>query len=76
MRTEYTTVKAKGQIVIPVELRRKLKLKEGTKLALSEAEGKLVIQPITDEFIDSVHGMLAGKGLPDRVDRDPDRELW
>lgn len=75
MKTEYTTVKAKGQIVIPVELRRRLGIDEGTKLALKEEGGKLVIQPITDEFIESMHGILAGKGLPDRVDRDPDREL-
>ena len=76
MAPEYISANAKGQIVIPVELRRKLKIEEGTKLAVIEREGQLVIQPITDEFIDSMHGIVAGKDMPDRVDRDPERELW
>ncbi len=75
MSVEYGTVKGKGQIVIPVELRRKLGIEEGTKLAFMEEAGRLVIQPVTNEFIDRMHGILAGKGLPNRVDRNPDREL-
>ena len=65
MSFEYATVKGKGQIVIPVELRRKLGIEEGTKLAFMEEGGRLVIQPVTNEFIDRMHGILAGKGLPD-----------
>ena len=75
MSVEYGVVKAKGQVVIPVEIRRKLGIEEGTKLAFLEEAGRLVVQPVTDEFIDRMHGILSGKGLPDRVDRDPEREL-
>ena len=75
MATEYISANAKGQIVIPAELRRKLKIEEGTKLYVTEDAGKIVIQPITDEFIESLHGILAGRGYPSRIERDPDKEL-
>jgi hypothetical protein len=39
-----------------------------------EEEGCLFIQPATDEFIDALKGVLAGRGLPSRVERDPDRD--
>lgn len=75
MTIEYATVKAKGQVVIPIELRRRFRIDEGTKVAFLEEEGRLFIQPVTDEFIDAMQGMLAGCGLPDRVDRETDRIL-
>jgi AbrB family looped-hinge helix DNA binding protein len=75
MAIEYATVKAKGQIVIPVEIRRRFRIDEGTRVAFLEEEGRLVIQPVTDELIDAMKGMLAGRGLPDRVERSRDRNL-
>jgi AbrB family looped-hinge helix DNA binding protein len=71
----YATVKAKGQVVIPVGIRRKFQINEGTRVAFLEEEGRLVIQPVTDEFIEGMKGIVAGPGLPARVDRDPDRNL-
>jgi len=35
----------------------------------------LFLQPVTDDFIDSMNGILAGRGLPDRIERDKDRDL-
>ena len=75
MTIEYATVKAKGQVVIPVELRRRFQIDEGTKVAFLEEEGRLFIQPVTDEFIDAMQGTLAGRGLPERVEREIDRIL-
>ena len=75
MTIEYATVKAKGQIVIPVELRRRFQIDEGTKVAFLEEDGRLLLQPVTDEFIDGMQGVLAGRGLPLRIERDPDRNL-
>jgi AbrB family looped-hinge helix DNA binding protein len=75
MRIEYATVKAKGQVVIPVDIRRKFQIDEGTRVAFLEDEGRLFIQPVTDAFIDSMKGVLAGRGLPSRVERSRDREL-
>jgi AbrB family looped-hinge helix DNA binding protein len=75
MAIEYATVKAKGQVVIPVELRRRFQIDEGTKVAFLEEDGRLVMQPVTDEFIDGMQGVLAGRGLPNRIEHDPDRNL-
>jgi AbrB family looped-hinge helix DNA binding protein len=75
MGIEYATVKAKGQVVIPVEIRRKFQIDEGTRVAFLEEDGRLLIQPVTDEFIEGMKGILAGHGLPARIERDPDRNL-
>ena len=71
----YATVKAKGQVVIPVGIRRRFQINEGTRVAFLEEEGRLVIQPVTDEFIEGMKGIVSGPGLPARVERDPDRNL-
>jgi AbrB family looped-hinge helix DNA binding protein len=72
---EYAKVKAKGQVVIPIDIRRKFQIDEGTRVAFLEEEGRLFLQPVTDEFIDGMKGILAGRGLPDRVERSRDRDL-
>jgi AbrB family looped-hinge helix DNA binding protein len=75
MAIEYAKVKAKGQIVIPVDIRRKFRIEEGTRVAFLEDEGRLFIQPVTDDFIEGMKGILAGRGLPACIKRDPEREL-
>jgi AbrB family looped-hinge helix DNA binding protein len=75
MAIEYAKVKAKGQIVIPVDIRRKFRIEEGTRVAFLEDEGRLFIQPMTDDFIEGMKGILAGRGLPAGIERDPDRKL-
>ncbi len=73
--TEYTKVKAKGQVVIPVEVRRKFHIEEGTRIAFLEEKGRLFIQPVSDQFIDQMQGVLAGRRLPSRVERERERKL-
>jgi AbrB family looped-hinge helix DNA binding protein len=54
------TFTSKGQLVIPAQLRRKHKIEAGTKVQIFEDQlGRIVLQPITDEYIDRVRGMLA-----------------
>jgi AbrB family looped-hinge helix DNA binding protein len=54
------TFTSKGQLVIPAELRRKHKIRTGTKVNFLEDElGRIVIQPITEEYIDRLMGCLA-----------------
>lgn len=59
----YATVK--GQIVIPSRIRRKLGITESTRIQidLDEKNKKIVLTPITREYIHSVRGRLKGKGL-------------
>ncbi len=59
--TIETSVTTKGQMVIPAKLRRRLNIKQGTRLVLIEKKGEFVVRPITAETIDSLRGMLKTK---------------
>jgi len=60
MKELSATFTSKGQLVIPAELRRKHKIEAGTKVAILEDQfGRIVLQPITDEYIDRVMGLFA-----------------
>ncbi len=59
----YSQVSTKGQMVIPAELREALDLKAGTKVALQLEGNTILLQPITDDFIDSIPGSLKGPSL-------------
>ncbi len=56
-------------MVIPVELREALDLKAGTKVALQLEGNAILVQPITEEFIDSLPGSLKGPSLGDVRER-------
>ena len=58
----YTSATVKGQILIPVALRRKFGIKAGTKIHIFEENGRIVLQPITREQIGRVRGMFKGAG--------------
>ncbi len=72
---EYSAVNAKGQVVIPAEIRDRFDIRQGTKIAFVEQEGRLFIQPVTDAFIESMRGSLAKHGMPTKLERSPDREF-
>jgi len=61
MKSEFSTVTSKGQLVIPSKLRRKYSIKEGTQVAFLEQENRLILQPLTVEFIRSLRGSLRGE---------------
>jgi AbrB family looped-hinge helix DNA binding protein len=60
MKTEISTVTSKGQLVIPSKLRRKFGIRKGTQVAFVEDSGRLILQPLTSEFIKSLRGSLKG----------------
>jgi len=59
----YMTVK--GQIVIPSKVRRRLGMKEGTRVQVDVDEGlqRIILTPITREYIEGLRGRYKGKGL-------------
>ncbi len=63
MKADTAVVTSKGQLVIPARLRKRLKIKKGTLVAFTEDNGRLVLQPITPEFIASERGCLKGSGV-------------
>jgi AbrB family looped-hinge helix DNA binding protein len=78
MKTETSTVTTKGQLVIPSKLRRKYAIKEGTQVAFIEEENRLILQPLTPEFVRSLRGSLSGEPSALQVlleDRKRDRQL-
>lgn len=60
MKELSATFTSKGQLVIPAELRRKHKIEAGTRVTILEDQfGRIVLQPLTDEYIDRVMGFFA-----------------
>jgi AbrB family looped-hinge helix DNA binding protein len=70
MKNEVSTVTTKGQLVIPSKLRRKYAIRKGTQVAFLEEENRLVLQPLTPEFIRSLRGSLKGEPSATKVLQD------
>lgn len=52
----------KGHVIIPAELRRKYKIKKGSKVSIYEGEGNvIIIKPLPEDPIEASKGMLKGK---------------
>ncbi len=52
---------AKGQIVIPVEIRKKIGLKPGRKVLVTmESERKVTLEPLPEDPIRQLRGILKG----------------
>ena len=60
MKKLVSTVTTKGQLVIPSKLRRKYGIRKGTRVAMIEEETRLILQPLTREYIRSLRGSLKG----------------
>ncbi|HTC48847.1 MAG TPA: AbrB/MazE/SpoVT family DNA-binding domain-containing protein [Candidatus Aquilonibacter sp.] len=60
MKHLSSTFTSKGQLVVPAKLRRKHGIETGTRVRFLEDEfGRIVLQPITEQYIDRVMGCLA-----------------
>ncbi len=59
----YTTVK--GQVVIPIKLRRKYGIEAGTKIVWIDTGDSIVMRPITKEYLRTLRGSLKGSGALD-----------
>ena len=55
---ETSVVTIKGQIVIPARMRRKMGIKQGTKVCLVAQEDGIVIKPLTKEYFEKMAGIL------------------
>ncbi len=59
---ETSVITTKGQVVIPVKIRRKFGMKGGTKVAFIEKDGRVIMQPLDKNYFDSLAGILDEKG--------------
>jgi AbrB family looped-hinge helix DNA binding protein len=55
----------KGQIVIPSTIRRRLGIKEGTRIEIDvdEQGQRIILTPVTREYVQALRGKYKGKGL-------------
>ncbi|OIN89511.1 MAG: hypothetical protein AUJ21_09625 [Anaerolineae bacterium CG1_02_58_13] len=60
-----TITTSKGQVVIPSKIRRKLGIKEGTyiQIDLDDLNKRIILTPVTREFVHSLRGKYKGRGL-------------
>lgn len=56
------TVSEKGQIAIPVVLRKRYGLKKGDKLSVEEVDGAIVLRPLSRHPLLSLRGKYKNKG--------------
>ncbi len=58
-------VTVKGQMVIPARIRRRLGIRPGTRVQLDvdEASQRIILTPVTREFVAGLRGKYRGKGL-------------
>lgn len=56
-----TTITKKGQIVIPAKLRKKYGIDPGITIHVKDEDGKIVLTPITKEYISSLRGIIKPK---------------
>ena len=57
------TISGRGQVVIPVEIRQKLKIRPGTKVSIEEVDGEIRVIPLSAILVRKYAGFLG---------RDPD----
>ncbi len=71
-----TVATSKGQVVIPAKLRKKFDIREGTRfqIEIDEKGRRIILKPITREYIQSLRGKLKGKGLMNSLKEEKRRE--
>ena len=69
------TVTSKGQLVIPAKLRRAYRIEPGTRVRFKRIRGGIAVYPKYEDAIQYYRGILAGLGLPEDIEREPDRDI-
>ena len=59
MNTAYVT--SKGQLVVPLRIRRRYGIKPGTRVNFVEEGDRIIFQPVTREYISSYRGIFKPK---------------
>jgi AbrB family looped-hinge helix DNA binding protein len=56
---QMATVSSKGQVVIPAALRKKLRITSGTRVAIGERDGSIVLTPNPYDALLALRGCLS-----------------
>ncbi|MCL4518153.1 MAG: AbrB/MazE/SpoVT family DNA-binding domain-containing protein [Thaumarchaeota archaeon] len=71
MSEQVVKVTRKGQVTIPSTLRKKLKIRRGSKLRVSQSDDSVVMKPLPD--IEDLAGIHSGKITPEEIRKELDR---
>lgn len=75
--TQITTVSTKGQFVIPAEMRERLSIGPGTRIAVTLQGTRIVLEPVSEALVDTTRGMLAGgPSLTRLLKQERDKDKW
>jgi len=71
-----TVATSKGQVVIPAKIRRKLGIKAGTHIQIDLDEGnkRIILTPVTREYVNNLRGKYKGKGLMNALRAEKEQE--
>ena len=53
-----STATVKGQVLIPVQLRKKYHIHKGSRLAVLDGDGQIILKPVADDPIEAGMGFL------------------
>ena len=64
---ESTVVSAKGQVVIPKQIRAMFHIKRGTQVHFEARNGEIVLTPVTPRYFERMAGFLGTGGKALRI---------
>jgi len=59
---DTSVITTKGQMVVPARIRRKLKIKRGTRVVIIEQGDGFVVKPLDRKYFEHFAGILPTKG--------------
>lgn len=63
IKESVATFSTRGQLVIPLDVRKHFGIEDGTKALVSVVDGRIVLEPLTREYVRSRFGKYKGKNL-------------
>ena len=70
-----TKISTKGQVVVPKEVRAKLKIKPGTFFHVQVEKNTIILTPMKKKPIDRLYGRFAGEKILDELEREHTTEI-
>jgi AbrB family looped-hinge helix DNA binding protein len=77
MDCQIVTLSTKGQLVIPAEIRTKLGIHPGTRIAVILEGNRIVLRPVSEQLIDETMGIFAGgTSMADELQQERRADKW
>lgn len=70
-----TKLSSKGQLVLPKSIRKAIKAEPGTAFKVSIHDGKIILEPILESFLDYLYGKFQGLSLLEDLEEEHAKEI-